>query len=231
MDKISAISSIDSFELHKILTSNKLSNKQKVEFLKNNAHILKNISPENITKKELEQILKNRQLIRFRPLKNSFTKQGDMKLLAEALGIEKSEINKYINSVINTNFLIQNQTDIDNIEKMKMYVYRHGTKKQVESFLEYELSDVKTTLQKLYKTLEYDSGGLADYFSRPIHRMDNKTLARLYNIIDKSLKNSADAGYVTDINSHAEWALIKIYEIQNNSKLIKAYDLYNSLES
>ncbi len=231
MDKISAISSIDSFELHKILTSNKLSNKQKVEFLKNNAHILKNISPENITKKELEQILKNRQLIRFRPLKNSFTKQGDMKLLAEALGIEKSEINKYINSVINTNFLIQNQTDIDNIEKMKMYVYRHGTKKQVESFLEYELSDVKTTLQKLYKTLEYNSGGLADYFSRPIHRMDNKTLARLYNIIDKSLKNSADAGYVTDINSHAEWALIKIYEIQNNSKLIKAYDLYNSLES
>ena len=231
MDKISAISSIDSFELHKILTSNKLSNKQKVEFLKNNAHILKNISPENITKKELEQILKNRQLIRFRPLKNSFTKQGDMKLLAEALGIEKSEINKYINSVINTNFLIQNQTDIDNIEKMKMYVYRHGTKKQVESFLEYEFSDVKTTLQKLYKTLEYNSGGLADYFSRPIHRMDNKTLARLYNIIDKSLKNSADAGYVTDINSHAEWALIKIYEIQNNSKLIKAYDLYNSLES
>ena len=231
MDKISAISSIDSFELHKILTSNKLSNKQKVEFLKNNAHILKNISPENITKKELEQILKNRQLIRFRPLKNSFTKQGDMKLLAEALGIEKSEINKYINSVINTNFLIQNQTDIDNIEKMKMYVYRHGTKKQVESFLEYELSDVKTTLQKLYKTLEYNSGGLADYFSRPIHRMDNNTLARLYNVIDKSLKNSADAGYVTDINSHAEWALIKIYEIQNNSKLIKAYDLYNSLES
>ncbi len=230
MDKISAINSIDAFELHKILTSNKISNKQKVEFLKNNAHILKNVSTENITKKELEQILKKRPLIRFRPLKNSFTKQGDMKILAEALGIEKSKINKYINSIIDSNFLIQNKTDKDNIEKMKMYVFRHGTKKQVESFLEYELSDVKTTLQKLYKTLEYNSGGLTDYFSRPIHRMDNNTLARLYNIIDKSLKNSADAGYVTDINSHAEWALIKIYEIQNNSKLIKAYDLYNSLE-
>ena len=230
MDKISAINSIDAFELHKILTSNKISNKQKVEFLKNNAHILKNVSTENITKKELEQILKKRPLIRFRPLKNSFTKQGDMKILAEALGIEKSKINKYINSIIDSNFLIQNKTDKDNIEKMKMYVFRHGTKKQVESFLEYELSDVKTTLQKLYKTLEYNSGGLTDYFSRPIHRMDNNTLARLYNIIDKSLKNSAEAGYVTDINSHAEWALIKIYEIQNNSKLIKAYDLYNSLE-
>ena len=230
MDKISAINSIDAFELHKILTSNKLSNRQKVDFLRNNAHILKNVSTENITKKELEQVLKNRPLIRFRPLKNSFTKQGDMKLLAEALGVEKSEINRCINSVIDSNFLIQNKADKDNIEKMKMYVFRHGTKKQVEGFLEYELSDVKTTLQKLYKTLEYNSGGLADYFSRPIHRMDNNTLARLYNIIDKSLKNSADAGYVTDINSHAEWALIKIYEIQNNSKLIKAYDLYNSLE-
>ena len=230
MDKISAINSIDAFELHKILTSNKLSNRQKVEFLKNNAHILKNVSTKNITKKELEQVLKNRPLIRFRPLKNSFTKQGDMTLLAETLGVEKSEINRCINSVIDSNFLIQNETDKDNIEKMKMYVFRHGTKKQVERFLEYELSDVKTTLQKLYKTLDYDSGGLADYFSRPIHRMDNNTLARLYKIIDKSLKNSADAGYVTDINSNAEWALIKIYEIQNNSKLIKAYDLYKSLE-
>lgn len=102
-----------------------------------------------------------------------------MKILAEALGIEKSEINKYINSIIDSNFLIQNKTDKDNIEKMKMYVFRHGTKKQVESFIEYELSDVKTTLQKLYKTLEYNSGGLTDYFSRPIHRMDNNTLARL----------------------------------------------------
>ena len=97
--------------------------------------------------------------------------------------------------------------------------------------MEYELSDAKTTLQKLYKTLEDNSGGLADYFSRPIHRMDNITLGKLYNTIDKSLKNSANAGYIKheELNSHAEWALVRIYQIQNNSKLIKALEAYNSL--
>ena len=63
--------------------------------------------------------------------------------------------------------------------------------------------------------------------------MSNITLGKLYNTIDKSLRASAAAGYMTEeeCNSHSQWALIKIYEIQNNSKLIRAYNAYQDLLS
>lgn len=230
MDKIQPINSLDALEVYKILSSQKLSNAQKAEFIKKNSKAIRNIAKTDITQSEFKELMAHRPLIRLRPLKNSFTKQGDDVMFAKSVGITKKEIRKYINSIIDNNF--ENQHP-ENIEKAKAYVYRHGTKAQVISFLEYELSDVKTTLQKLYKTLEYNSGGLADYFSRPIHRMDNITLGRLYNTIDKSLQKSAAAGYIkqNELNSHAQWALIKIYEIQNNSKLIRAYEAYNDLVS
>lgn len=228
MDKIQPINSIDALEVYKILSSEKLTDAQKAQFIKKNSVAIKNLAKTDITQNEFKELMAHRPLIRFRPLKNSFTKQGDDIMFAKSVGITKKEIKKYINSIIDNNF--ENQHP-ENIEKAKAYVYRHGTKAQVISFLEYELSDVKTTLQKLYKTLEDNSGGLADYFSRPIHRMDNITLGKLYNTIDKSLRNSANAGYVKpdEINTHAQWALVKIYEIQNNSKLIRAYEAYNDL--
>ena len=230
MDKIQPINSIDTLEVYKILTSSKLTDTQKAQFIKKNSVAIKKLTKTDITQNEFKELMSHRPLIRFRPLKNSFTKQGDDVMFAKSVGITKKEIRKYINSIIDNNF--ENQ-HFENIEKAKAYVYRHGTKAQVISFLEYELSDVKTTLQKLYKTLEYNSGGLADYFSRPIHRMDNITLGKLYTTIDKSLKNLANAGYINheDLNTHAEWALVKIYEIQNNSKLIRACELYNDLSS
>lgn len=228
MDKVKPIASIDTFEVYKILTSEKLTDNQKAQFIKKNSTTLKNIAKTSISRAELEKILAHRPLIRLRPLKNSFTKQGDDIMFAQSVGINKKEIRKYINSIINNNFTNQHP---ENIEKTKAYVYRHGSKAQVISFLEYELSDVKTTLRKLYKTLEDNSGGLADYFSRPIHRMDNSTLRKLYNSIDKSLRASVDAGYIKkeDLNSHAQWALIRIYQIQNNSKILKAYEAYKNL--
>ena len=213
MDKISAINSIKpiSFnEIQKILSSEKLTDAQKAEFL-----------------------MQNRPLIKFRPLKNSFTKKGDKILLAKSLNIKENEINNYIYSIINTNFDIKENITKNNIEKVKTYIYRHGNKSQVIAFLEYELSDVKTTLEKLYKTMQDNSGGLCDYFSRPIHRMDNKTLAKLYNVIDKSLKKSVNEGNLTkeQYNSTAQWALVRIYQIQNNSKLIRACECYKDLVS
>lgn len=228
MQKIQPINPIDTLEVYKILTSNKLTDAQKAQFIKKNSVAIKKLTKTDITQNEFKELMSHRPLIRFRPLKNSFTKQGDDVMFAKSIGITKKEIRKYINSIIDNNF--ENQHP-ENIEKAKAYVYRHGTKAQVLSFFEYELSDVKTTLQKLYKTLEYNSGGLADYFSRPIHRMDNITLGKLYNTIDKSLKNSANAGCLKheELNSHAEWALVKIYEIQNNSKLIRACELYKDL--
>ncbi len=228
MDKIQPISSLDALEVYKILSSEKLTDNQKAQFIKKNATAIKNIAKTEISKEELKEIMAHRPLIRFRPLKNSFTKQGDDIMFAQSVGISKKEISKYVNSIIENNFENQNP---ENIEKTKAYVYRHGSKTQVVSFLEYELSDVKTTLRKLYKTLEDNSGGLADYFSRPIHRMDNSTLRKLYKTIDKSLRASADAGYINseELNSHAQWALVRIYQIQNNSKVLRAYEAYKDL--
>ena len=231
MDKIQAIDSIDNVTLQRILSSAKLTDTQKAEFIRKNSATIKNIMKTEISKSEFSEMMKGRPLVRLRPLKNSFTKKGDTILLAESLGLQERDIKKYINSIIETVFEIQNTRDKDNIEKVKAYVYRHGSKDQVVRFLEYELSDVKTTLAKLYKTLEDNSGGLADYFSRPIHRMDNNTLRKLYSTIDKSLRNSLNAGYMNsdECNSHAQWALVRIYQIQNNSKLIRAYEVYHDL--
>lgn len=228
MDKILALNSLDTVTLHKILSSNKLTDKQKVEFIKENSKLIKESIKSEITKSEFNLLMLNRPLKRFRPLKNSFTKKGDSILLAKSLGIKPQEVKTYINNTLNNIFDFKEEKELNNIEKVKTYVFRHGTKAQVLKFVEYELSDVKFTLEKLYKLLEENSGGLADYFSRPVHRLDNRTLRKLYTTIDKSLKRSADAGYIDsdNLNSTAEWALLRIYQIQNNSKIIRAYEIY-----
>ncbi|MCM1009756.1 MAG: hypothetical protein NC390_02605 [Fusobacterium sp.] len=219
------ITSINAVNIQKILSSSKLTDAQKAQFIHNNAVEIKQVMKTKISKEEFAYIMKNRPLIRFRPLKNSFTKKGDKILLAKALGINESDVDDYIQ---NMSF---DDAPADSIDKVKTYVYRHGKKDDVVRFLDYELSNVKTTLAKLYKTLEVDSGGLADYFSRPIHRMDNKTLGKLYNVIDKRLRLCCEAGEMPreKCTSTSEWALVKIYQIQNNSKLIRAYNLYKDL--
>jgi len=232
MDKITPIEKIDYIKIHEVLASERLTNAQKANFIKKYETQVKSALNIDITKNEFKKLMENRPLIKFRPLKNSFTKQGDDIILAQALGIDKKDIKSFINSIINSNFEIHNRIKQDDIEILKTYIYRHGTANQVVAFLEYELSDAKDILQKLYKTLEENSGGLADYFMRPIHRMSNITLGKLYNTIDKSLKNAAHAGFISsdECNSHAEWALVRIYQIQNNSRLIKAYNLYKELK-
>jgi hypothetical protein len=126
--------------------------------------------------------------------------------------------------------ILQNHKD-KRFEKVKTYIYRHGKKGDVVRFLDYELSDAKHILKTLYRTLDDNSGGMAGYFTRPIHRMDNKTLVKLYGVIDNRLRASKDAGFITEdeCNSTAQWALVRIYEIQNNSKLIRAYKLYKDI--
>lgn len=230
MDKIQPINSLTNVEIYKILSSDKLTDSQKAEFIKMNSAAMKNAADLEISASEFKEMMEHRPLVRFRPLKNSFTKQGDDIILAKALNIDKRSINIYINSLISSNFEAKD-VDKDTIDKVKTYVYRHGTKDQVVAFLEYELSDVKFVLQKLYKTFDSNTGGVFGYFMRPIHRMDNNTLSRIYNVVDKSLRNSLNAGYIDDtqFNSTAEWALVKIHEIQNNSKVLRAYDLYKNL--
>jgi len=225
------IPALNAVNIQKILGSSKLTDAQKAEFIHKNAVEIKQVMQSKITKDEFAYMMKNRPLIRFRPLKNSFTKKGDKILLAKSLGLDESEVDDYIQNIIDTNFDIQHGVSRDNIEKVKTYVYRHGKKDDVVAFLDYELSNVRTVLEKLYKTLDIDSGGLAGYFSRPIHRMDNKTLTKLYSTITKRLDEGCEAGEFSreKCNSTAQWALVKIYQIQNNSKLIRAYNAYKDV--
>ncbi len=234
MDKIIPINScekIDELKIYEILSSTKLTDKQKAEFIKQNKSEIKEKLKEEITLSEFKELMKNRPLIRFKPFKNSFTKKGDAILLAKALGIDTKEIRNYINTIINNKFETRDIDYLKNFDKVKTYIYRHGTKNDVIAFLNFELSDAKHILEKLYKTLEDNSGGLADYFSRPIHRMDNSTLRKLYNTIDKNLKNAQAQGYIDKdtLNSTSEWALVRIYQIQNNSKIIRVLEIYNKL--
>lgn len=212
--------------VNKVLASNQLTDAQKYQFIKENSAVIKSFSKEEINMTELKEIMKSRPLVRFRPIKNSFTKQGDKILLAKSLNIEPKEVNGYIDNLTTSG--LNTDTPVESIEKVKSYVYRHGTKSQVLKFLEYELSDTKFILERLYKTLQANSGGLYDYYERPIHRMTNNNLAQLYNVIDKSLRNAEKKGAINkdQLSSTSEWALVKIYEIQNNSKLIRAYNKY-----
>lgn len=231
MSKIDKISELNSLEVYKILASNKLSNMDKAEFIRENEHLIQNAMAQNITKSEFTTLMRHRPLIKYKPIKNSFTKHGDDIILSKTLGISPKDIQKTINAVIESDFEINNQHDLDKIETMQTYVYRHGTKNQVIKFLEHELSDTKMTLTKLYRTLDMNSGGIAGYFSRPIHRMNNHTIKRLYKVIDGSLRKSQADGYINEeeFNSASKWALVQIYKIQNNQKIIHAYNLYKDL--
>lgn len=85
---MSKVEPITPLYVNKILATNKLTDAQKLQFIKENAAAIKSFSGEEINMTELKEILKSRPLVRFRPIKNSFTKQGDKILLAKSLNIE-----------------------------------------------------------------------------------------------------------------------------------------------
>ena len=187
-----------------------------------------------ISSMDFKTLMQKRALIKFRPLKNSFTKKGDKLILAKALGINPSEVPNYIKNVysaINSLNSIKSLSP-EKMEMLKTYVYRHGSKDELVAFLDYELNKVTDIEKTLYRTLEYYSGGIADYFIRPIHRMDNKTLIKIYNVINKNIQQARDNGRISDERSEkiAKWALIQIYRIQNNSKFINAIKTYKNLK-
>lgn len=231
--KVEKIEPINWEYVQKVMTSNNLTEAQKAQFVKSNRTKIKEIIETKITSKEFENLMENRPLQKFRPLKNSYTKIGDKIILAKALSIEPNQVADYIKNVVNSmkdvkniNFLSPNTMDL-----IKSYVYRHGSKDELVAFLDYELTKSKHITESLYKNLNYYAGGIADYFIRPIHRMDNKTLVKLYNVIDKHIQISRQNGIITDEESKklAEWTLIQIYKIQNNSKLINAIKTYKTL--
>lgn len=232
--EITKISHLDFDMLMKVLDSSKITEAQKTQFLIKNQSQINTIIEMKITSTDFENLMQKRAIQKFRPLKNSFTKHGDKILLAKGLEIAPNEVPNYIKNTTNA---LQKVDKIDflpteKMEMLKTYVYRHGSKDELVTFLDYELKKAKDITKTLYRTLEYYSGGVADYFIRPIHRMDNKTLIKIYQIINKNIKQAKSTGQLSDVRSKklAKWALIRIYQIQNNSKLINAIKTYNVLK-
>lgn len=232
--KVLNINNLDFDNLMKILTSKKISEVQKNHFIKQNKLHIEKILKHEITSNDFKTLMQNRSLKKFQPLKNSFKKRVDKILLAKALNIKPNEVSEYITNITEGLKGVSNLGFLppDKIEMIKTYIYRHGTKEEIVIFLDYELMKSKDMVKTLYKTLEYYSGGIADYFIRPIHRMDNKTLINVFNVIDKNIKQLQNEGKFTEAESkkHAKYALIRIYQIQNNSKLINAIKTYNELK-
>ena len=231
--KIEKIEHLDFLKLQEILSSTRITDSEKIRFIEQNKPEIEKIVDVKISNEDFNYLIQNRNLVKFRPLKNSFTKKGDKILLAKALNINPSEVSSYIKNVSDS---IQKLDKIDflsedKVEMLKTYVYRHGSKDELVNFLDYELTKSKDTVKSLYKTLTYHSGGIADYFIRPIHRMDDKTLIKIFKIINKHIKQAFRDGNITDEESKkiAKWTLIRIYQIQNNSKLINAIKTYKIL--
>lgn len=234
---ISPIKPVSLSSVQAVLSSKQISSQDKAQYIRSNRSAIKQLCETEvvITGKDFQNIMKNRPLQRFRPLKNSFTKRGDKILLAVALGIKPEEVDDYVDDYCD-NIIIENQADInkmnaERLNKIRAYVYRHGTKEQVVEMLKSELTRAKDKLQVLYQTLEYDTGGVADYFTRPIHRMDNTTLINLYDVIDTHLDAMEKAGSLSakERDETSQWALVRIYRIQNNSKLIRDYKALQEL--
>ena len=228
--KVSAISgynpSLDLYSIHKVLISDKITDYEKMRFLHKNQMQINHIMETKISNNEFINMMQGRALIRFRPLKNSYTKWGDKILLAKTLNILPSQVSDYVENVSAAmNDVSQmSKLPIDKLDSVKTYVYRHGTKNEVVTFLDYELKHTKDFIKTLQNTLEYGNGGLADYFVRPIHRMTNKYMVNIYTILSENINLAASQGLITDeqMSKLTEYALVRVYNIHHNNKLINA---------
>jgi len=224
--KIEKIDAVNLDEVHRIMRSREISNTQKEQFIRVNKAHIDNIAEFQISSAEYSKLMENRHLQKFKPIKNSFTKQGDKIILAKSLGIKPSEVAGYIKKISGDIEEINDLTFLpaDKVEQMKTYVFRHGSKDELVNFLDYELMKTKDIVGTLYTTLEYHTGGVADYFIRPIHRLDNNTMVKIYNVIDKNLDRAYKAGDIDKVDNDriSKAALMRIYQIQNNNKFINA---------
>ena len=222
INAIKPVGPLDLYKVREIMTSNKISQTDKIKFLNENHDTIKSLAEEKISGTEYEKMIDVRPLKLQNPLKNIGIKYVDWKLTAHALGIKPSEVKGYMGDIVNK---LESMEDLktlgiseDVYKTIRTHVYRMGSKKQVITNLDYELHHTENILDTLYHTLDYNSCGIANYFMFPHRRLDNKTLIKIYNVMDKNLKSSSAAGKISEANAlqTAEWALAKIYDIQNN---------------
>lgn len=213
-------------KLYKILNLSNITDAQKIKFVSSNKFEINNIVEKSISDVDFNWLMQNRALKKFRPLKNSYTKRGDKLLLAQALNIPASDVPKYIRNVTD---ILKNATKLSQIEqvsinKLRSYVYRHGNQDELVAFFDNELANSNNIKNSLDKNLEYENGGIADYFVRPIHRMKNKTFIALVNTIDKYVNKFVENGFLTqkEADELSKYSLIRVYQLWQNSKLINA---------
>lgn len=235
INSANAPSTVNLYTIYKVLSSTHITNQEKTNFIRKNNGVIRQYMDVELTGFDYRSLMTSRPLEKFKPLKNSFTKKGDKILLAKMLGIDVLEVDEYIESIEQKSFDDKDklkQMPIDKLDAIKTYVYRHGSKSSVVKFLDYELRRSTDILNTLYKTLNYNTGGLADYFVRPIHRMSNNTLVKLYDVISQNLDSSCKSGKIqeSEKDEMAKWALVQIYKIQNNSKFINAVKTYKELK-
>ena len=216
---------LDLYSLYKIMSSPKLDDYQKLEFVRINRNEIKHLMDRKISNPEFFNMMQNRPLIKFRPIKNSYTKWGDKILLSKSLGILPSQVSDYVKNVTNAIADIKQMKNmpIDKLDSIKTYVYRHGSSEQVTIFLDYELKNSKDFLKTLRNTLSYGMGGVAEHYARPVHRLTNKTLINLFNVIHDNLDIAETKGIVTSGQKEqiAHEVLVRLYSIQQDQKIIK----------
>lgn len=223
---VEKIGSLNFDIIYKVLSSSNISDATKTKFIYKNRFEINNIVEKSINDDDFNWLMQNRALKKFRPIKNSFTKRGDKIILAKSLNIPVSDVPKYIKNVTN-NLKHKNElAQIENVsvEKLKTYIYRHGNQDELVVFFDNELSKSKNIKKTLENNLKYNTNGLADYFIRPIHRMKNQTLIELFNVINKNISTEKEKGSISqkEMNEILNESFIKLYKIQQNSKLINA---------
>lgn len=202
-------------------------------------HALKNgTSRFHLSRAEFALIMKNRPLIKYRPLKNSFTKRGDMKILAGALEIKPSWIDGLIDRIIENDFEDNmeyssidgkwektNHIDENKLQMIRTYVYRHGKKEAMLKFFGNEIQNTKNLMQTLYRNFNSQLDGVSGYFSRPIHVLDSETVKILQNQIYARLDEAHAAGNITDEDrlEAAQYFLNWIGKIQGDSAVQRLY--------
>ena len=232
---IKPIGPLDLYKVREIMTSSRINETDKIKFLKDNHDKIKCLANDKISGTDYEMMMGIRPLKLQNPLKNIYIKFVDWKITAHALGIKPSEVRSYMGNIVNK---LESMEDLktlgiseDVYKQIKTHVYRMGSKKQVITVLDYELRHTEDILDTLYHTLDYNSCGIANYFMFPHRRLDNNTLIKVYKVIDDNLKSSSALGKISEANAlqASEWALAKIYEIQNNQHFKNSLKLKKEL--
>ena len=233
---IKPVGPLDLYKVREVMTSSKINETEKIKFLQANHDKIKSLAEQKISGTEYEKMIDVRPLKLQNPLKNIGIKYVDWKLTAHALGVKPSEVKGYMENIVNKLATMEDLKALgiseDVYKTIRTHVYRMGSKKQVIINLDYELHHAENILDSLYHTLDYKSCGVANYFMFPHRRLDNKHLIKIYNVIDKNLKSSSASGRISESEAldTAEWALAKIYEIQNNQHLHNMIKLRQELE-